>query len=78
MMEAPTRRRVRGRGSRTSFAEAAQQAVEKAEEELRPSEAPDLYDVTLRVTVALGSSLSEYIAMARGAATGSLRLATGG
>lgn len=51
--------------SRTSFAEAAYQAVEKAEEELG-EEAPELYDVTLRVSATRGSSLSEYIAMARG------------
>ena len=51
--------------SRTSFAEAAYQAVERAEEELG-EEAPELYDVTLRVSATRGSSLSEYIAMARG------------
>jgi hypothetical protein len=51
--------------SRTSFAEAAYQAVERAEEELG-EEAPELYDVTLRVSATRGSSLSEYIAIARG------------
>jgi hypothetical protein len=51
--------------SRTSFAEAAYQAVERAEEELG-EKAPQLYDVTLRVSATPGSSLSEYIALARG------------
>jgi hypothetical protein len=51
--------------SRTSFAEAAYQAVEKAEEELGEN-APLMYDVTLRVEATRGSSLSEYIAVARG------------
>jgi hypothetical protein len=51
--------------SKTSFAEAAYQAVERAEEELR-EEAPLMYDVTLRVEATRGSSLSEYIALARG------------
>ena len=51
--------------SRTSFAEAAYAAVEKAEDELR-DQAPRLYDVTLQVSAEPGSSLSEYIALARG------------
>jgi hypothetical protein len=51
--------------SKTGFAEAAYQAVERAEEELG-EEAPELYDVTLRVSATRGSSLSEYIALARG------------
>jgi hypothetical protein len=52
--------------SRNSFAEAAYQAVERAEEE-RGDEAPRLYDITLQVSATPGSSLSEYIAQARGA-----------
>ena len=51
--------------SRTSFAEAAYQAVERAEEE-RGEDAPLMYDITLRVEATRGSSLSEYIALARG------------
>ena len=51
--------------SRTSFAEAAYAAVEKAEEELG-DDAPTLYDITLQVCATPGSSLSEYIAQARG------------
>jgi len=50
--------------SRTSFAEAAYAAVEKAEEELG-DEAPTMYDITLQVSATPGSSLSEYIAQAR-------------
>jgi hypothetical protein len=51
--------------SRTSFAEAAYAAVERAEEELGEG-APTLYDVTLQVSATPGSSLSEYIAQAKG------------
>jgi hypothetical protein len=51
--------------SRTSFAEAAYAAVEKAEEELG-EQAPTLYEITLQVSATPGSSLSEYIAQARG------------
>ena len=52
--------------SRTSFAEAAYAAVEKAEEALGEG-APTLYEVTLQVSATPGSSLSEYIAQAKGA-----------
>jgi hypothetical protein len=51
--------------SAKSFAEAAYQAVERAEEELG-DRAPRTYDVTLRVDATPGSSLSEYIAVLRG------------
>lgn len=51
--------------SRSSFAEAAYQAVERAEDELG-EDAPRLYDITLQVSATPGSSLSEYIAQARG------------
>lgn len=51
--------------SRSSFAEAAYAAVEKAEEELG-EDAPTLYEITLQVSATPGSSLSEYIALARG------------
>ena len=48
-----------------SFAEAAYNAIAKAEEE-RGDDAPMEYDITLRATRRSGSSLSEYIAQARG------------
>ncbi len=51
--------------STTSFAEAASEAVRKAEDELG-ERAPQLYDVTLRVAATPGNSLSEYIAILRG------------
>ncbi|HEY3050701.1 MAG TPA: hypothetical protein VGJ40_03170 [Gaiellaceae bacterium] len=45
-----------------SFAEAAKDAVRKAEEE-RGDDAPREYEATFRVTGEPGSSLSEYIAI---------------
>jgi hypothetical protein len=51
--------------STKSFAEAAYNAIAKAEEE-RGDDAPMEYDITLRATRTSGSSLSEYIAQARG------------
>lgn len=51
--------------SDTSFAEAAREAVRKAEDELG-ERAPRLYDVTLQAAATPGSSLSEYIAILRG------------
>jgi hypothetical protein len=53
--------------SKVSFAEAAKDAVRKAEEE-RGDDAPREYTVELRVTGDPGSSLSEYIAILRGSA----------
>jgi hypothetical protein len=53
--------------SKVSFAEAAKEAVRKAEEE-RGDDAPRDYSVELRVTGDPGSSLSEYIAILRGSA----------
>jgi hypothetical protein len=53
--------------SKVSFAEAAKEAVRKAEEE-RGDDAPRDYLVELRVTGDPGSSLSEYIAILRGSA----------
>jgi hypothetical protein len=53
-----------GRSER-SFAEAAYNAIGKAEDE-RGDEAPLEYDITLRAKRAPGHSLSEYIALARG------------
>jgi len=49
--------------SKVSFAEAAKDAVKKAEDE-RGEEAAE-YDVTLRVTAEPGRSLSEYIVVLR-------------
>jgi hypothetical protein len=48
--------------SKVSFAEAAKDAVRKAEEE-RGDDAPREYEATFRVTGEPGSSLSEYIAI---------------
>ena len=53
--------------SKVSFAEAAKEAVRKAEEE-RGDDAPRDYSVELGVTGDPGSSLSEYIAILRGSA----------
>ena len=54
----------KGRSER-SFAEAAYNAVAAAEEDLG-EEAPLKYDVTFQAKRSSGSSLSEYIALARG------------
>jgi hypothetical protein len=51
--------------STNSFAEAAYNAIAKAEEELGDG-APTEFDITLRATRERGHSLSEYIAFARG------------
>jgi len=51
--------------SPTSFAEAAYNAIAKAEDELG-EDAPLEFDITLKATRAPGHSLSEYIAQARG------------
>jgi hypothetical protein len=51
--------------SKVSFADAAKNAVRSAEDE-RGDDAPRLYDITLQVTGEPGSSLSEYIVLARG------------
>jgi hypothetical protein len=50
--------------SKVSFADAAKNAVKKAEDE-RGNEDPTEYDVTLRVKGEPGSSLSEYIVVLR-------------
>jgi len=50
--------------SPVSFAEAAYNAVAKAEEDL--GDEPREYEITLRAASTPGSSLSEYIAQARG------------
>jgi hypothetical protein len=47
--------------SKVSFAEAAKDAVKKAEADL--GDEPTEYDVELRVTGEPGSSLSEYIVL---------------
>ena len=51
--------------STKSFAEAAYNAVAKAEEE-QGDDAPTEFEFTLRATRERGHSLSEYIALARG------------
>jgi hypothetical protein len=51
--------------STNSFAEAAYNAIAKAEED-RGDDAPVEFEITLRATRERGHSLSEYIALARG------------
>jgi hypothetical protein len=51
--------------STKSFAEAAYNAIAKAEDE-RGDDAPVEFEITLRATRERGHSLSEYIALARG------------
>ena len=51
--------------STSSFAEAAYNAIAKAEDVLG-EDAPTVFDITLRATRERGQSLSEYIALARG------------
>jgi hypothetical protein len=51
--------------SQRSFAEAAYKAVAAAEDELK-ERAPMEYEVTFRARRTEGSSLSDYVALARG------------